>query len=88
MEADFGLLPRSEISPDCVALGAAVQADITSGERMDSVLVDVTPYTFGTKALMQTGDVMPDLGYVPIIRRNTPIPTVSHRGVLIAVVPI
>lgn len=64
----FGKEPSKDINPDeCVALGAAIQAAILSGEVKDVVLVDVTPLTLGIETL---GAVMTKL-----ITRNTAIPT-------------
>lgn len=71
----FGKEPRGEVDPDlCVALGAAIQGAAMAGTEVSAVLVDVTPYTFGTSALGErNGDIYPYC-YVPIIPRNTPIP--------------
>jgi molecular chaperone DnaK len=71
----FGREPRGEVDPDlCVALGAAIQGAMIGGAEVSAVLVDVTPYTFGTSALGEmNGDLYP-YHYVPIIPRNTPIP--------------
>jgi molecular chaperone DnaK len=71
----FNMEPRGEVDPDlCVALGAAIQGAAMAGEEVSAVLVDVTPYTFGTSALGElNGDIYPYC-YVPIIPRNTPIP--------------
>lgn len=64
----FGKDPSKDINPDeCVALGAAVQGGVLSGEVKDVVLVDVTPLTLGIETL---GGVMTKL-----IPRNTAIPT-------------
>jgi molecular chaperone DnaK len=64
----FGKEPSKDINPDeCVALGAAVQGAVLSGEVKDVVLVDVTPLTLGIETL---GGVMTKL-----IPRNTAIPT-------------
>jgi molecular chaperone DnaK len=67
--------PRHEISPDLiVALGATIQAGVITGEETRSVLVDITPYTFGTRAIsLYEGDFHPDV-FVPIIHRNAPLP--------------
>jgi molecular chaperone DnaK len=71
----FGKEPRGEVDPDlCVALGAAIQGAAIAGTPVSAVLVDVTPYTFGTSALGErNGDIYPYC-YFPIIPRNTPIP--------------
>jgi molecular chaperone DnaK (HSP70) len=71
----FGKTPRGEVDPDlCVALGAAIQGAAITGIEVSAVLVDVTPYTFGTSAIGElNGDFYP-YKYVPIIPKNTPIP--------------
>ena len=64
----FGKEPSKDINPDeCVALGAAIQGAVLSGEIKDVVLVDVTPLTLG---LETQGGVMTKL-----IPRNTALPT-------------
>lgn len=75
LEEVFDMQPRSEVDPDlCVASGAAIQAAMISGAKVHAVLVDVTPYTFGTSALGDLhGNMTPHL-FVPLIRKNTPIP--------------
>jgi molecular chaperone DnaK (HSP70) len=57
-----------------VALGAAVQAGIEMGIDVQSVLVDITPYTFGTCALGQLYGRPYAHQFVPLIRRNTKLP--------------
>jgi molecular chaperone DnaK len=71
----FGHEPRGEVDADlCVALGAAIEGAAIAGAEVSAVLVDVTPYTFGTSALGEfEGEIYP-YSYVPIIPRNTPIP--------------
>ena len=75
LEAELGLQPRSEVDPDlCVAAGAGIQAAVIAGRQVASVLVDVTPYTFGTNAIAElNGEIYP-YTYIPLIRKNTPIP--------------
>jgi molecular chaperone DnaK (HSP70) len=49
LEEELGMQPRAEVDPDlCVAMGAAIQAAVIAGAQAPTVLVDVTPYTFGT----------------------------------------
>ncbi len=68
--------PRQELEPDlCVAMGASIQAGMIAGEDVSAVLVDVTPYTFGTSYLGEfDGIPFYPMCYAPIIRKNTPIP--------------
>lgn len=71
---EFGMEAHSEVHPDlCVAMGAAIQAAMISGVKMSTVLVDVTPYTYGTDAMAETEEGY-TMTYVPIIRRNSPLP--------------
>ena len=71
----FGKPARGEVDPDlCVAMGAAIQGAAIAGEKVSAVLVDVTPYSFGTSAIGELdGEIYP-YRYVPILRKNTPIP--------------
>ncbi|MGH4118868.1 molecular chaperone DnaK [Clostridium sp.] len=62
-----GKEPSKGVNPDeCVALGAAVQAGVLSGEVKDVLLLDVTPLTLGIETL---GGIA-----TPLIERNTTIP--------------
>ena len=71
----FGREPRGEVDADlCVAMGAAIQGAAIAGAEVSAVLVDVTPYTFGTSALGELDGELYPYRYVPIIPRNTPIP--------------
>ena len=72
---EFGLEPHSEIDADlCVAMGAAIQGAIIAGQKVDTVLVDVTPYTYGTSAMGHLhGQTYPFM-FVPIIHKNTVLP--------------
>jgi len=64
----FGKEPNRTVNPDeVVAIGAAIQAGVISGEVKDVVLLDVTPLTLGVETL---GGVT-----TPLITRNTTIPT-------------
>ncbi|MBW1759408.1 MAG: Hsp70 family protein, partial [Deltaproteobacteria bacterium] len=52
LEEKFNIIPHSEIDPDlCVGIGAAIQAGREMGLDSSSVLLDITPYTFGTSAV-------------------------------------
>ncbi len=85
---EFGFEPHSEVNPDlCVAMGAAIQAAIISGQQIDTVLVDVTPYTYGTSALGTLNGEFYPFTFVPIIHKNSVLPnrkteafTTHHDG--------
>jgi molecular chaperone DnaK (HSP70) len=71
----FAREARGEVDPDlCVALGAAIQGGAIAGAEVSAVLVDVTPYTFGTSALGELNGEFYPYHYVPIIPKNTAIP--------------
>jgi molecular chaperone DnaK (HSP70) len=71
----FASEPRGEVDADlCVAMGAAIQGAAIAGAEVSAVLVDVTPYTFGTSAIGELDGELYPYHYVPIIARNTPIP--------------
>ena len=71
----LGHEPHGEVDPElCVALGAGVQAGIETGQDMQAVLVDITPYTFGTSAAGELYGAPYMHQYVPLIRRNSKLP--------------
>ncbi|MGD8588274.1 MAG: Hsp70 family protein [Chromatiales bacterium] len=75
LENELGLQPRSEVDPDlCVAAGAAIQGAVIAGGPVSGVLVDITPYTFGTSALAEWNGGFYPFKYVPLIRKNSVIP--------------
>jgi molecular chaperone DnaK len=68
----FGKEPRKDVNPDeAVAVGAAIQAGVLSGEVKDVLLLDVTPLSFGIETM---GSVMTKL-----IEKNTTIPTKASQ---------
>lgn len=79
LEREFGITPRIDIHPDlAVVYGAGVMAARTQGCDDHRILVDITPYTFGTSAVgMLKGEYVPHL-YCPLIKGGTPLP--AHRS--------
>ncbi len=68
----FGREPRKDVNPDeAVAVGAAIQAAVLTGEVKDVLLLDVTPLSLGIETL---GGVMTKL-----IEKNTTIPTKASQ---------
>jgi len=73
VEEIFGKKPKRDVDPmECVAIGAAIQAGVLSGEiDKDIVLLDVTPLTLSIETL---GGVA-----TPLIERNTTVPTKKSK---------
>ena len=68
----FGKEPRHDVNPDeAVAVGAAIQAAVLSGEVKDVLLLDVTPLSLGIETM---GGVMTKL-----IQKNTTVPTKASQ---------
>ena len=71
----FGKMPHAEIDPDlCVALGSAIQGGREMGISSSKVLLDITPYTFGTSAVGDIGGQPVMDMFVPLIHRNSKLP--------------
>ncbi len=72
VEKFFGKAPRKDINPDeAVAIGAAIQGGVLSGDVKDVLLLDVTPLSLGIETM---GGVMTKL-----IEKNTTIPTTASQ---------
>lgn len=75
LREEFQREPSRAVDPDlAVALGAAVQAAMIEGDSVGPVLVDVTPHTLGIEVLEGMSFFGPQLGFSPIIHRNSPLP--------------
>jgi len=68
VEKLFGKAPRKDVNPDeAVAVGAAIQGQVLSGDRTDVLLLDVTPLSLGIETV---GGVM-----AKMVAKNSTIPT-------------
>ena len=85
LEEEFGSSRLPAVDPDLsVAKGAAIQGGIIDGSRVSQILIDVTPHTLSTLALVER--FTESYKCVPIIPRNTQIP-VTRSEVFQTVVP-
>lgn len=80
----FNKAPRKDINPDeAVALGAAIQAGIKSGEISSDqglIVTDVAPYSLGIEVVRSiSGQLIPGF-FDTIIRRNSTIPTTGTKS--------
>ena len=77
LKDELRISPRLEVDPDlCVAAGAAIQAAMIAGADVSAsaVLVDITPYTYGTSAIGELDGELYPYRYVPIIHKNSSLP--------------
>lgn len=83
VEEKFGKKAKKDINPDeAVALGAAVQAGIKTGQIDTSkgiMVIDVCPYTLGTEVVRQIGGQTVPGFFDPIIPRNSTIPITESK---------
>ena len=83
----FGKTPRMDLNPEeVVAVGAALQAARIQGVETGRILVDITPFSFGTSHLGELhGRVSPHC-HKAIVHRNTPLPA-RQSNLFYTVVP-
>ncbi|MCA9197961.1 MAG: Hsp70 family protein [Planctomycetales bacterium] len=75
LRQQFQREPSRAVDPDlAVALGAAVQGAMIQGENVGPVLIDVVTHTLGVEACVGMSRSGPEIKFVPIIRRNRPLP--------------
>ncbi len=74
MQQRLGIAPQFDVNPDLiVTMGAAIQAGIIAGEKVEAILIDISAHTYSTSVLSDMGN----LHCVPIIKRGIPLPAVK-----------
>ncbi len=75
LEREFGKRPRTDVHPDlAVAYGAGVMASRLMGATEQRILVDITPYTFGTSCLGEVRGQFCEYHFAAVIRSGAPLP--------------
>ena len=81
LENDLGTRPRQDIDPDlAVVYGAGIMAARLMGLENQKVLVDITPYTFGTSCLGYVNNEYCPFHYAPILKAGTPLPATKAES--------
>jgi len=75
LEREFGKVPRRDVHPElAVAYGAGVMASRLMGAAEQRILVDITPYTFGTSCIGELDGQFSTHFFAPVIKAGTPLP--------------
>ena len=75
LEREFGKVPRRDVHPElAVAYGAGVMASRLMGAADQRILVDITPYTFGTSCIGEIDGQVSYHTFAPVIKAGTPLP--------------
>lgn len=75
LEQDLNIPVSQEIDPDmAVVTGAAIQAAIIEGQKVDSVLLDVAPHSLSVSCVVEVNGKMVPNFCSKLIKKNTPIP--------------
>ena len=75
LEREFGKRPRNDVHPElAVAYGAGVMASRLMGATEQRILVDITPYTFGTSCLGEVRGEYCAYMFQAVIRSGSPLP--------------